>query len=612
MKKHIHPTGIWIAVALMALMVACNPPKEKTMEPMAKPSVELAAIDSLMWRQPDSAFAQLLQFAASPKADSLDVFNGHYCQLLISELLYKKDYGQSNREDLLKAVDYFDSLIGGTGGADTRGVFSLHGQNVFLDARAHYINGVGYYEQENTVQACAEYLKALEVMEKYFDEKELVGKKAQFMALTYTRLTSLFSDLYFHEQAIYFGKKSMVYYNKYNAFTRHVSWILNEIGSHYNMINNYDSAAFYYRRSLMVLPDTNNLAYRDVATHLAFLSYNMGGLPGASLNQLQRLIRQSETPKETLSRYAIIGEIYYHENQFDSAWIYLNKVFHESQNANSRKQAAERLATICKIQGKEGEIIKYAGFLVPYATQDEDKGIIKSQLAELYNIHKQQELIHQHRLKVKKQTRWSVGVVIGLLMVMLGIFVLYWKYKRKKQSLEVQIKKEQYAHEIKQKALSGRLKQSNEALRIQKKETNDLAKEMGIHLRRVGWNHLDDFMKESICHDILIALRGKQIKREAKSDAYPELHLSNAQLHDLSVAVEKHFCRFEKTLTDLYPKINRNAINQCLLYLLNLEDVQIAALLSCDYSTVKRRTTKLKETFNTEKEPRQFIRELVL
>ena len=48
-------------------------------------SPELAAIDSLMWRQPDSALAVLQQFAASPKADSLDEFNGHYCQLLISE-----------------------------------------------------------------------------------------------------------------------------------------------------------------------------------------------------------------------------------------------------------------------------------------------------------------------------------------------------------------------------------------------------------------------------------------------------------------------------------------------------------------------------------------------
>ena len=73
-------------------------------------SPELAAIDSLMWRQPDSALAVLQQFAASPKADSLDEFNGHYCQLLISELLYKNDYGQSNRPALQQTVRYFDSL----------------------------------------------------------------------------------------------------------------------------------------------------------------------------------------------------------------------------------------------------------------------------------------------------------------------------------------------------------------------------------------------------------------------------------------------------------------------------------------------------------------------
>ena len=86
MKKHIPLTGIWIAVALLALIVACNPPEEKAAEPMEKPIPELAAIDSLMWRQPDSAFAVLRQFAASPKADSLDVYNGHYCQVLIAEL----------------------------------------------------------------------------------------------------------------------------------------------------------------------------------------------------------------------------------------------------------------------------------------------------------------------------------------------------------------------------------------------------------------------------------------------------------------------------------------------------------------------------------------------
>ena len=80
-----------------------------------------------------------------------------------------------------------------------------HNQNpnlAFLDARAYYINGVGYYENDSVVEACKEYLKALKVMEERFEEKELVGKKAQFMAMSYTRLTTLFSDLYFHEQAI--------------------------------------------------------------------------------------------------------------------------------------------------------------------------------------------------------------------------------------------------------------------------------------------------------------------------------------------------------------------------------------------------------------------------
>ena len=69
MKKHIPLTGIWIAVVLLALMVSCNPPEEKAVEPMEKPIPELATIDSLMWRQPDSAFAVLRQFAASSEAD---------------------------------------------------------------------------------------------------------------------------------------------------------------------------------------------------------------------------------------------------------------------------------------------------------------------------------------------------------------------------------------------------------------------------------------------------------------------------------------------------------------------------------------------------------------
>ena len=125
------------------------------------PNPELSAIDSLMWRQPDSALAVLQQFAASSEADSLDELNGHYCQLLISELLYKNYYGQTNREELLKAMAYFDSLC------LCNGVTRNGSTIAFLDARAHYINGVGYYEHDSVVEACKEYLKALYTFDRF-------------------------------------------------------------------------------------------------------------------------------------------------------------------------------------------------------------------------------------------------------------------------------------------------------------------------------------------------------------------------------------------------------------------------------------------------------------
>ena len=175
-------------------MVACDHPT-KVIESIETPSSPaLAEIDSLMWEQPDSAYTRLKVFVVSPEAKDLDEFNRHYCQLLISELLYKNDCEQKNREDLLRAVDYFDSIDDG-----------------FLAARAHYINGVGYYERGDMVNACAEYLKTLGVMEEHFEEKELVGHKARFLAYTYNRLGDLFSEQFMMESAITCYENALVY-----------------------------------------------------------------------------------------------------------------------------------------------------------------------------------------------------------------------------------------------------------------------------------------------------------------------------------------------------------------------------------------------------------------
>ena len=569
------------------LWSACRRPVETSCI-AASQRQELLAIDSLMWTQPDSALTRLLSCY-----DTVD--DRHYANLLLAELLYKNYHEQTNRTELLEAVAYYDSV-----------------SCPFLAARAHYINGVGYYEQDSVVAACAEYLKALKIMEEHFSEKELVGRKAKFMALTYTHLCTLFSDQYLHEQAIHWGKQALSYYNRYDAEPWHKAWILDKIGSHYDMTEQYDSADYYYNKSLVILPDTNNLTYRDIATHRALLHYKQGKTLGEPLDQLQELLEHSESEIEYHSRCLSVGSIYYYESIYDSAWFYLEKVYYGSTGVNAKKQAAEWLVEICMAQGKDSETLEYANYLAPFATQDENNSAIRSQLMELYDNHKQLEAEHLQHQKTKTQRKRAFLIFLGLLVVALGLYVLYRKNKRKKKHLETQIKEEQHAHEIKQKALSGRLKQSNEALRIQEKRANDLAKETDLQRKKKNWDSLDSFMNEGICQEIMKKVDEKQIKREAKRKDYPELQLNSIQLYNLSVAVEKHFEGFEETLTALYPKINRNAMNQCLLYLLNLEDVHIAALLSIDYSTVKKRTAKLKAFFGIEKEPRQFIRELVL
>ena len=89
----------------LAMLVACSKPtKVEVPELVEGPTKELATIDSLMWQRPDSALAVMMEFAGSEAADSLGEFEGHYCQVLIAELLFKNDYVQSNRKDLLKAV----------------------------------------------------------------------------------------------------------------------------------------------------------------------------------------------------------------------------------------------------------------------------------------------------------------------------------------------------------------------------------------------------------------------------------------------------------------------------------------------------------------------------
>ncbi len=447
-----------IYVVLMMVVVGCTPPgplsegeglprpaatpsQRGTTSPRPSPGGEgvasraLENIDSLMWRQADSALKVMMEFAASPEAESLNEFEGHYCQVLIAELLYKNDYGQSNRKDLLKAVHYFDSIVGMDGyGTDTRGV-SVQERDAFLAARAHYINGAGYYERDSLIEACEEYLDALRMMEGHFEEKVLAGHKARFMALTYNRLVELFSKQFMQEPAIYCGKQSLIYSRIAPTTPYAVSNVLYRIGKQYDKLKVADSAAYYYDRALEIMPDRNNLIYRDIISSRALFDYEWHHDTIRALDSLKRMATQAANETERLHRFPAIGNIYQDIGQYDSAKAYLMPVFESENEAIDKKLAARVLHIIAISEGDTLNASQYAQILVEDVTSTANKQLRNSQLNDLFQKYlqeKQETALALERLEARRRNLWIGGMVALLAIVGLAVAIVTRRSHRKR------------------------------------------------------------------------------------------------------------------------------------------------------------------------------------
>ena len=362
-------------------------------------SPELSAIDSLMWRQPDSALAVLMDYLSDDGRDGVYTvsttteYNNHYTQLLISELLYKNDCAQSNRKDLLQAVYYFDSLCGCT---DVARNVCTDPTIAFLDARAHYINGVGYYERDSMVEACKEYLKALEVMEEYYEEKELVKHKARFMTYTYNRLGDMFSRQFMMESAIACYEKALVYCRIEPKSSVGISNILYRIGKQYDKKNEEEKAQAYFSEAIKNMTVTDNMVYRDIVSSQALCDYKVGGPAELSLNKIRPVLLRAETNTERLNRFLTIGGIFFSESIYDSALYYLKPVF-ENPKAGLQDQAANYLYVIYDKQGNSEQSDSVMRFLTSRKKLDGENKALVSKLEDMLKYYMDQKLEKKKR-----------------------------------------------------------------------------------------------------------------------------------------------------------------------------------------------------------------------
>ena len=656
MKKCLNVIGIVLVLLLFSYcgrerMQRSYCGRERMQRPKGQGSsahAALAGIDSLMWRRADSAFVLLQEFVVGPEAEKLDTFDGHYCQLLISELLYKNDCEQTNREDLLQAVDFFDSLIVNQHDANKREVV-IQKQNVFLDARAHYINGVGYYEQGNVVQACAEYLKALELMEEHFEEKELVREKAQFMAYIGNRLGDMFSEQFMMESSIVCYEKALVYCKIESTSPQGVSNILTRLGMQYDKLGDKEKMRDCYGQALEAMPSSDNLSYRDLAASKALCDYQLGLGIDHSLAVLRQILVDADDEEERKTRFLTIGAMFAEEGIYDSAMYYLEPLFENEDDIALKIPAAECLRTIYDSIGDNEKLDRCLRFMALQKKSEAQNKALVSQLEDMFKSYTNQKLKNEAERVRKKSIRKTIKVIVPIAIVIALAILSMAKLRSKKllkeqqeeadrilgkteqqhkeelkrrqaeaektledkekhhqQEMEAKealaqkeleerdkqhaevLEAERQTHRMEQAAISGRLKRSNQEVRELKdqiKQLDDLASKTEVAA---------SFDEEPVCRLIMDRVNEGQFKSQMDCTIYKDYALGKEQVMALREAADRHFGQFTSRLAKAYPELTRGDLDYCCLYLLGLSDADISALMQKAYPTVSQRSRKIK------------------
>ena len=595
MKKRLNVISL---LFLLLLFSYCGKEGKQQFEPQGSSAhTALAEIDSLMWRQPDSAFDLLLQFVGSPEADGLDTYNGHYCQLLISELLYKNDCEQTNREDLQKAVTYFDSIMQVPEPVEG----PSFKRNVFLTARAHYITGVGYYERDSLVEACAEYLKALETMEEHYEEQELVGKKAQFMTYIYNRLGDMFYKQFMIEPAIVCYKHSYGFSVISPISQYSISNALLRIGSQYDMKGEKDSANYYYSLALAEMPDSTNIYFRDIVSTKALLSYQLTHQAEAPLACLKQMAILAGDDEERMTRYLLVGNIYFEEGLYDSALFYLEPVLENKENRYLQIQVANYLRTIYDSLGNREKAEECMHYLALRNEKGAENSALVSQLSEMFKAHMSQKQEKEAGAKRKLAVKKTLDVVVPIAVALALAIIVMAKLRSKKllrqqqEEAERKLDETEQQHRMEQAAISGRLKRSNQEVR----ELKDQIKKMDDLTAKTEM--ATSFNEEPICRLIMERVHEGQFKSKIDCELYKTYALDKQQMLDLRMAADRHFSQFTLRLRKAYPKLTSIDIDYCCLYLLNLTYADVSALMQRAYNTVVERDGKIQKIIGSEK-----------
>ena len=557
---------IIVGLLLIGYGASCSRTMESEISWQENSYPRLVVVDSLLQSDPDSALKHLEQFYESFSPVLSPSFE--YMSLMLSEACFKVRREVAYCDEVKVALTYFDSVSS---------VYTHDKDMAFLSARTHYMNavcinnGIIFTDDSLTMLACNEYYKALEIMEQQFDEEQIVGHKAGFMALIYARLANIYSDKFLIEPTIYFYNNVLNYKRKAYNPPSSLANTLFFLGYEYEKSEQYDSALHYYDQSLACIKDTTGILYRNIINRKALSSYHVGYDASASVVALKH-IASVGNEFEKYDRYLGIGYIYKLDNQYDSAIVYLNQVYEDAPSLFLKTQSADYLREIYEDRGESDKAGEYARFVTQNTPPEFGTKADEWRFTSLFQDYLQQKQ-ENTRLQEAKLNRERIMKIVLPLLALIAVFAVWMLINRKRHKRT----------EAEKQVLSGQLQEQGEALSAMKKRVEAAS-----------------FAEEPICRLIIERVNEGQFKSKVDYLVYKDYALTKEHLLALREAADVHFGQFTTRLKKEYPALTKGDIDYCCLYLLGVEETDVAALMQRAFNTVCERSRKLKSIFGSE------------
>lgn len=173
----------------------------------------------------------------------------------------------------------------------------------------------------------------------------------------------------------------------------------------------------------------------------------------------------------------------------------------------------------------------------------------------------------------------------------MSIFALNNKIsKNKRKRLELQNKK-----------LTDRLKKKN------RKSHEDSAQLEMKKEDAIGYN---SFLNTPICRHILGITHENVFKSKVGYSSYAAFALKNDEILALRFAADENMKSFTVRLKKQNPALSDEDVTYCCLYLLNLNDAEVAALMQRAYPTVCERRRKIRSLIGKDKDLIYILRHL--